>query len=125
MKVWSTEAETIRKLEERLLPSGVRRSVEDALKLLADEFIEYGWSGGIYDKKQIIEGLQGEDHVKISISDFAVAVLASSVILATYHAVRHESDGRKSYSLRSSIWKFVNGRWQVVFHQGTPTIGEK
>jgi len=120
-----TEAETIRRLEERLLPSGVRRSVEDALKLLADEFIEYGWSGGIYNKKQVIKGLQDEDLVKISISDFAVTVLASDVILATYRAERHESDGRKRYSLRSSIWKFIDDGWQVVFHQGTPTSVEK
>jgi hypothetical protein len=24
------------------------------------------------------------------------------------------------YSLRSSLWKEEDGRWQLIFHQGTP-----
>ena len=65
--------------------------------------------------------LQSEGLVEIFLSDFEAKSLASGVILATYRAVKHESDGRRSYSLRSSIWKLIDGRWQMIFHQGTPT----
>ena len=27
----------------------------------------------------------------------------------------------KKYSLRSSIWKYYDGKWKMVFHQGTLT----
>ena len=121
MKKQSTEAETIRPLEERLLQTSVQGSEQEISKLLADEFIECGSSGRIFDKKRIIESLQSEGLVEIFLSDFEAKSLASGVILATYRAVKHESDGRRSYSLRSSIWKLIDGRWQMIFHQGTPT----
>ena len=115
----------IRKLEERLLKPSVRRSVQDVSELLADEFIEYGSSGYIFNKKQVIEGLQGEDPVEISLSDFKAKSLTSGVILVTYRAVKHGPSEQKTYSLRSSVWKLIDGRWQIVFHQGTPTKNVK
>jgi len=111
----------IRKLEERLLKPSVRHSVQDVSELLADEFIEYGSSGRIFTKRQVIKGLHSEDPVELSLSDFKAKSLGVGVILATYRAVEHEPDGQETYSLRSSIWKLINGRWQVVFHQGTLT----
>jgi hypothetical protein len=44
--------------------------------------------------------------------------LAPDVVLATYRVV---DETRKQHTLRSSIWKLKDGRWQMVFHQGTPT----
>jgi hypothetical protein len=29
--------------------------------------------------------------------------------------------GKVSYSMRSSIWKNENGKWRMIFHQGTPS----
>ena len=115
----------IRKLEERLLKPSVRHSVQDVSGLLADEFIEYGSSGRIFTKKQVVEGLQSEGPVELSLSDFKAKPLASGVILATFRGVKREPGGQKSYSLRSSIWQLIDGKWQIVFHQGTPTKDEK
>nr|WP_242876402.1 DUF4440 domain-containing protein [Desulfosporosinus hippei] len=57
------------------------------------------------------------------IEDFQVKVLATDVVLATYRAVKtNESREEMRNSLRSSIWKFIDGRWQMVFHQGTRTM---
>jgi len=114
-------AEIIRTYEEKLLHASIRNPMQDIPELLADEFIEYGSSGRIFDKKQVIEGLQSREPVVIFLSDFEVRSLGSEVILATYHAEKHEPDGRKIYSLRSSIWKQAEGRWQIIFHQGTPS----
>ena len=60
----------ILRLEERLLDSAVRRSPEAISALLADEFVEYGSSGRVFDKEQIIESLQGEDPTERLLSDF-------------------------------------------------------
>jgi hypothetical protein len=38
----------------------------------------------------------------------------------TYRAVRRdESDHSEVASLRSSLWVIRDGRWQMLFHQGT------
>jgi hypothetical protein len=56
--------------------------------------------------------------------DFQIKQLAADVVLATYKVVKHgETREAKKYSLRSSIWKINDDKWQMVFHQGTPTTG--
>ena len=52
--------------------------------------------------------------------DFSIRGLARDVIFATYLSIRQEESGNHPlHSLRSSIWKQIDGRWQMVFHQGT------
>jgi hypothetical protein len=110
----------LRRLEERLLQPTVRKSAEEVFEVLADEFIEFGSSGRIFDKRQIIASLQMEPTVHRSLRDFKTSVLAPGVVLVTYRAVRQGAPGEQpSYSLRSSIWKSIDGRWQMLFHQGT------
>lgn len=106
--------ELIRGLEERLLRPEVRKSAEQVAALLADEFVEIGSSGRIYDKPQIIERLpqeEGKGSIP-TISDFSARQLAAGVILVTYRII-------ESRTIRSSIWKSIAGQWQMMFHQGT------
>ncbi|WP_078551981.1 DUF4440 domain-containing protein [Bacillus alkalicellulosilyticus] len=88
---------------------------------LADDFFEYGSSGSIFDKNEQLEAVRDGNvtHViKYTVTDFKIKVLASDVVLATYRTVRHHD---KKLVLRSSIWKNNLGKWQMIFHQGTPT----
>ena len=48
--------EILRTLELRLLQPG--ESAKDIGDLLAAEFVEFGSSGRVYDKRQVIESLQ-------------------------------------------------------------------
>lgn len=114
----SVEAQ-LRQLEEELLQPEVRASAERVSGLLADDFVEFGSSGRVFDKKQIIELLGQEISTKRSLSEFALTVLAEDVVLVTYRATR--SSKPPVHSLRSSVWRLRNGRWQMVFHQGTLT----
>jgi hypothetical protein len=107
-------------LEECLLKPEIRRSPQDLATLLADDFIEFGSSGQVFDKPQTIAVLQNESTDKLTLIDYQTKVLAANVVLTTYQAVRHSHETEQTTtSLRSSIWKFLSGRWQVVFHQGT------
>ncbi|WGV25866.1 DUF4440 domain-containing protein [Halotia branconii] len=109
-------------LEKLLLQPDLRKSAPDVADLLADEFIEFGSSGRIFDKQQIIENLQNETLTRRSITKFNTSVLAAGVVLVTYCVVRYNTSGEQPvYSLRSSIWKLVNDQWKIVFHQGTLT----
>jgi hypothetical protein len=88
--------------------------------LLAVDFVEFGRSGLAFDRRCVIESLRQERPVERTISDFSVRRLAETVTLVTYRSARQEG-GQAVHSLRSSIWMEIDGRWQMVFHQGTPT----
>jgi hypothetical protein len=108
-------------LEESLLLPEVRSAPERLVQLLSDDFIEIGSSSQTYDKQQTIDALQRDSGEHISLQDFQVRLLAPGVALATYRATKSSDKGQQArYSLRSSIWKFDEDRWRMVFHQGTP-----
>ena len=101
---------TLRGLGESLLTPEVRASREATDALLADDFVEFGSSGTVYDKASILAALQEEaaDSVRIErrTSDWAVRALSPATALLTYRLERREApDGLWSASLRSSIWR--------------------
>lgn len=119
----NSDAHTLRQLEERLLRADVRSSPAPMGDLLADEFVEFGSSGRAFDKQQVIDALRAEVPTsRRSMLDFRTTVLAPGVVLTTYRVVRSDAEGdAPRHSLRSSIWKLVGQRWQMVFHQGNPS----
>jgi hypothetical protein len=122
MKADDLEESLLYELEERLLQPDIRKSAKDVMDLLADEFIEFGSSGCVFDKQQIINSLQNESIESLtqrSITEFKTLVLVTGVVLVTYRIVSHISGEQPVNSLRSSIWKLNNDRWKMIFHQGT------
>jgi hypothetical protein len=115
------DAELLRALEEKLLRPEIRGDVAALDELLADDFIEFGASGRRYTKAEIIAALPHEPPVERTTSDYATRELGAGVALVTYNVVRHTPGEPSMRSLRSSIWVHRDGRWQMVFHQGTLT----
>lgn len=111
--------EKLYELESKLLQKEIRHSTGTLEELLADDFVEYGRSGRVYDKKQMVKWLPKSRHFQVDIENFEVINLAVDVALVTYRSVRQADE--PVHSLRSSIWKQIEGRWQMVFHQGTPS----
>ena len=110
-------SEELRALELQLLQPDFRRNRAAVAALLADDFIEYGSSGRIFTKPQILDLLAAETQQSLTLSDFAARLVAPSVALVTFRAVR---DGDPPViSLRSSLWTRNGSRWQLMFHQGT------
>ena len=105
-------------LEIELLKPETRRSQEKISELLSVDFIEFCSSGDIY---HYIKGDVFESDVSAyEIKDFAIKELSEDCILATYKIIKHsEINECRKYSLRSSIWKKLNGTWKMIFHQGT------
>lgn len=114
--------EHILQLETDLLKPEIRASMEKTRELLSDGFIEFCSSGYIwyYDKSEPVnEKIQ---QANWEIKDFSINQLGDDCILATYKLIKHsEINENKKYSLRSSIWKYFDGRWKMFFHQGTLT----
>lgn len=109
----------IQQLELSLLDSPTRKSVDYLNKRIADEFVEFGASGNIYNKQDVLASLPLEKERKFTVEDFSVKALSPDVVLATYKII---GDDVPVASLRSSIWKRVDGEWCMVFHQGTKQL---
>ncbi|MGE3319661.1 MAG: DUF4440 domain-containing protein [Candidatus Berkiella sp.] len=104
----------IYELELSLLDPAVRKSAVKINQLIADAFVEFGSSGKIYHKNELLEELPLEEPQIYKVQNFSTSELAEDVVLATYLV---EIDGARS--LRSSIWKYNGDTWQMIFHQGT------
>lgn len=111
----------IKGLEKTLLSQSVRKNPSVLSELIADEFIEIGKSGKVWTKQTVINALKKESRTEIVITGFNLKLLAENIALVTYSA-RHKHKGNipPSKSIRSSIWKMVENKWKIVFHQGTP-----
>ena len=115
----------LRDLEERLLRPEVRSSPEALRTLLAEGFREFGSSGRVFTRAEMIAELAREAEapgVERGMSGFGLEMLAPDVALVTYRAHRTVAGGGVE-SLRSSVWRFCDGRWRMVFHQGTAVAG--
>jgi len=114
MKFTDRDIEKLFELETSLHKKEIRNSPAAVAALLADDFIEFGSSGKVYDKSAIIELLRTETVApdqKITVENFVVRALSPNVALVTYLASKR--------ALRSSIWRLSDSRWEMIFHQGT------
>jgi hypothetical protein len=108
-------------LREELFRSEVALASRDGaglagalLDLIADDFVEFGSSGRVWDAAFIRESLAASTTGWVEIVDFVIDELADGVVLATYRVIR------PAPSNRSSVWVRRDGRWMIRFHQGTP-----
>jgi hypothetical protein len=109
----------LRTLEGSLLRNAVRKNAAQVDALLAEDFREFGASGRTYTKAEMIAHLRDEAYAPIFLTCFELKSLSTSLALVTYRAVREESGGKVVESWRNSLWELRDGRWQMVFHQGT------
>lgn len=80
-------------LEQRLLQPEVRRSNDDLTNLLADDFVEFGSSGRIFYKQQVVEELPHAPSVQMTLQDFHAKALATDVVLTTFRVVKTNEAG--------------------------------
>ena len=76
----------IRALEEELFKQSVRGSPEAVSDLLADSFVEFGRSGRMYEKEEVVRRLAAESIETLethTARDFVIRPLADGVALLT------------------------------------------
>jgi hypothetical protein len=108
------------RLEQQLLEPSTRHDAAALTSLLAENFREFGSSGRIYTRQQIIDALAEEPPRSITHSDTCCQQLAEDIALLTYRSTRTIALDTASHALRSSLWIKRDNRWQLLFHQGTP-----
>jgi hypothetical protein len=110
----------LRNLEESLLDPAIRRDSAQVAALLTEDFEEFGASGRVWTREQILDLLATEIYQRPAMEDFNCALIAERIALVTYRTVRSDPhSGERTMTLRSSLWTEQSGRWRVRFHQGT------
>jgi hypothetical protein len=112
-------AEHLKTLELELLTNTTRKDAARVSSLLADAFREFGSSGRVYSKQDILAALQNEAPVSISLTNFEMMPLAEGVALVTYQSRKDQHTSEPTIALRSSIWTLDGENWRMIFHQGT------
>lgn len=110
----------IESFERELVSMDVRKDTKRISELLSDEFQEFGSSGGVIRKHDVVDAAENPGTTMYQLDGFNFKALGEAYILVTYrsvtssHAVAH----------RSSIWANEFGRWRMLHHQSTLVPGE-
>ena len=98
--------------ERELVSPDSRKNRSRIAELLADNFEEYGSSGKVFLKSDVLASLGSS--VNYSLTDFSFRDIAKGITLVKY---RSQTEGQ--VALRSSIWVQSEGNWRLLHHQAT------
>jgi hypothetical protein len=106
---------------ERALHSAEARAHTSLISAkLSPDFFEYGSSGKIWTRENVLEDLVKEDgSTRIESKDYKAKLLSKDVVLVTYISAKIKTGLPSVEFLRSSIWRKNADGWQIEFHQGT------
>ncbi|AJD89734.1 hypothetical protein JMA_04170 [Jeotgalibacillus malaysiensis] len=105
--------------EKELLDNTKRLSLKDLDRLIHEDFLEFGKSGGTFRKSDLMtEG--GAGTIEVEVLGFDVRPLSEDTVQAIYQS-RNQVSGEVAN--RCSIWKRERVGWQMIFHQGTVAAG--
>ena len=106
--------------EETLLDPVARKDRARVEAILAEDFFEFGSSGKLWSRNEILDLLATEQFDPPSIESFDCRLIAANVALVTYRTVRTNAPpGEHRITLRSSIWSEMLGVWPMRFHHGS------
>ncbi|WP_151193931.1 DUF4440 domain-containing protein [Cysteiniphilum sp. JM-1] len=104
-------------LEESLWLEKTRFDFAYMDSVLDATFFEYGRSGRIYTREEILAHSYQEIKAKLPLENFQVHDISENIKQVTYVS---EVGTAKLRANRSSIWVKKLNDWKLIFHQGTP-----
>lgn len=104
------------KREQQLLEPETRGSREELDNLIAEEFVEFSSSGFVCNKADILKDVSNYEPIEVKAACFEGKMISNNVVLVTYNTWKSDIE---NCALRSSIWKLIDEKWQMIFHQGT------
>ncbi|KAB7774560.1 MULTISPECIES: nuclear transport factor 2 family protein [Xanthomonas] len=111
-------------LELELLEPAVRASAARVAELLDDAFVEFGASGRCFDKPAVLQALPAESGAfRYCAFDIDVQLLEPELAHLRYRSERSGGGEPPRQALRSSLWRYRDGQWRMLFHQCTPIPG--
>ncbi len=117
-----TEKDELIRLEEAMWREATRFDPAFQQSRFAGDFFEFGRSGKIHARAQIISSLPQPIGAVLPWPDLAIRMLDVNTAQITYTS-KVQCDRGCEYARRSSIWTRTFGGWVIRFHQGTPCAG--
>ena len=78
-------------------------------------------AGGVYDKAGSVKSVSGMDFSKTDLSDWKTLKFDDDASVVTYVVKMPSMPGMNAGTeYHSTIWVRRDGKWQALFHQGTP-----
>jgi hypothetical protein len=112
------DVEELRKLEESLWRTETRFDQAYMDRVLSPDYFEYGRSGRIYTREEVLNVPMQEIKARLPLRDFKVHPLTDDVALVTY--ISEVATEELLVGNRSSLWVRTPSGWRIAFHQGTP-----
>ncbi len=119
MQLSRQDRETLERLEEELWREETRFDLHRMNELIADDFIEFGRSGRVYQRQDTFAVARQPIEAILPLPEFHVRLLDENIAQVTYNSAV-TSDSVVEYARRSSIWSRTASGWVLRFHQGTP-----
>ena len=87
--------------------------------MMAPEYWEIGASGGRYDRDFILEHLRQHAPVDAAAAGWTTSNMACRQLGLDTFLMTYELNQAGRLTQRSTIWRWTNGDWQILYHQGT------
>jgi hypothetical protein len=113
------EHDELRRLEKSLWRAETRFERDHMNEVLAPDFFEFGRSGRVYRREEILDVPAQPINVTLQLAKFAVRLIATDVALVTYVSGVIYGEVTEVAN-RSSLWSRHALGWRIRFHQGTP-----
>ncbi|MEZ5937231.1 MAG: nuclear transport factor 2 family protein [Hyphomonadaceae bacterium] len=109
----------LRALEETLWRAETRFDRAYCETVFADDFFEFGRSGRIWSRAELIAADPLPIDCVLPFPEFRARMLADRLAQVTYVSIVRNADGGEDVANRSSLWRWEKGRWRICFSQGT------
>jgi hypothetical protein len=106
-------------LEESLWRAATRFDLAFMEKTLAPDFVEFGRSGRVWSREQILDMAGRTIEATLPLPSLRIRLLDANTAHVTYDSAV-AIDGTVELAHRSSIWSRRADGWVLRFHQGTP-----
>lgn len=90
----------------------------------ADDFIEFGRSGRIYTRSEMIIDELQQLRCVLPLPALQLRQLDENTVQITYDSYLIRPDGVVDCAHRSSLWSRSPRGWVMRFHQGTPFVSD-
>ena len=117
--------ETLKELETELHRLETRQSEARLDELLHPNFEEFGRSGRIFSREEVLKEFSDiTEYPKVVSQDFKLHEIGERAVLLTYTSAHVGASGElHRFTNRSSLRIHGSNGWKMRFHQGTPTDG--
>ena len=119
MQLSTEDIAELTRLEEAMWIAATRYDLAFQQERFAPDFFEFGQSGRVYAREQLILERDGEIKARLPLDALQIRRLDEATAQVTYNS-HVEYDGVVEHARRSSIWTRTDRGWVMRFHQGTP-----